>query len=74
MLMRLTYITGRARTSIIAFEGESIKLIDQYVDRKLIILLGVFTFRQEAPGICYTRTFFIREFVWVQNEDFHCVN
>jgi hypothetical protein len=34
------------------FEGESIKLIDQYVGRKFIIVLAVSTVGQMATGIC----------------------
>jgi hypothetical protein len=39
------------------FEGESVKLIAQYVARKFIIVLAVSTFGQMATGICYSHCF-----------------
>jgi hypothetical protein len=37
------------------FQGESIKLIDQYVGQKFIIVLAVTTFGHMATGMCYSQ-------------------
>jgi hypothetical protein len=39
------------------FEGESVKLIGQYVGRNFIIVLAVSTFGQMATGVCYCHCF-----------------
>jgi hypothetical protein len=40
-----------------AFEGESIKLIDQYVGRRLVIVLEVSTIVQMTLETCYRQSF-----------------
>lgn len=44
---------GQARTFLMAFEGESIRIIDQCVDHKLVIVLEVYTVVQMTLETCY---------------------